>query len=214
MRPRRKPRRGRPRDLKLHQRRREEILCKASEIFAELGYQETDVQFIADPLAISKGTIYRYFPSKKKLFLAAVERGVRCLDEAIKAAMEQEEDALARISAATRAYLEFFEKYPQLAELFIQERAVFRGRHRPIYFVVKDEARVSCRAMCAELIESGRLRPMAVDRVMSVMGNLMYGTMFTNYLSGRRKPSEQQAQEILDVVFHGILSENEKKRQL
>ena len=51
---------------------------------------------------------------------------------------------------------------------------------------------------------------MPVERITDVIGDLVYGTMFTNYFTGPRKPPEAQAQDILDVVFHGILSESER----
>jgi AcrR family transcriptional regulator len=210
---RKKLRRGRPKDADLKLRRCEEILCRASQVFAQFGYQNTDVQLIADPLGVSKGTIYRYFPTKEKLFLAAVERGVSQLDEHVAAARSRESEPLQQIGAMIRAYLEFFEKHPLLAELFIQERAEFRSRRKSIYFEKKEEAQESCRAMVKELIGAGRLRNIPVERVTGVMGDLLYGTMFTNFLTGRRRSFDQQAADILDVMFNGILSEGERKTQ-
>src|SRR4051812_18845476 len=86
--------RGRPPDEALQERRREQILDQAEAVFAKHGYPNTDVQFVADPLAISKGTIYRYFPSKERLFLAAVERGVRQLKAYIDRAVAGVADPL------------------------------------------------------------------------------------------------------------------------
>src|SRR3954449_3484021 len=97
----RKNARGRPRDEALQERRREQILEKATAVFAKHGFPNTDVQFVADPLGISKGTVYRYFPSKEQLFLAAVERGVRNLDGWIQSAIEWVSDPLDRMTAAT-----------------------------------------------------------------------------------------------------------------
>ena len=202
--------RGRPKDEALHCRRCEEILCQAIKVFARLGYRNTDVQLIADPLKIAKGTIYRYFPSKEKLFLAAVERGVRQLDEHIHAAVDREADPLRKMVAAVRAYLEFFDSHPELAELFVQERSEFRDQHKPIYFQVGEENDAMWRAMIQGLIDSGRLRRMPAERVKRVMGGVLYGTMFTNYLANRRIPAEQQAQDIVDVVFSGLLGEKER----
>src|SRR3954447_22999747 len=93
--------RGRPKDLSLQDRRREQILDKATRVFAKHGFPNTDVQFIADPLGISKGTVYRYFPSKEQLFLAAVERGVRHLEEHMNRVIEAEADLVERMAAAT-----------------------------------------------------------------------------------------------------------------
>src|SRR3954453_15176535 len=133
LRPRRNGR-GRPRDEALHERRREQILEKATRVFAEHGFPNTDVQFIADPLGISKGTVYRYFPSKERLFLAAVERGVRQLDEVMVAEIQAAGDPLDPLAAATRASLRFFQENPALVELSIQERAEFREQRKPVYF--------------------------------------------------------------------------------
>jgi len=46
-----------------------------------------------------------------------------------------------------------------------------------------------------------------VERISDVVSNLVYGTMCTNDFTGQRKSSEEQSQEILNVVFLVILSE-------
>ena len=60
---------GRPKDEGLAARRCKEILDVAARLFAARGYQNTDVQVVADELGVGKGTVYRYFPSKRELFL-------------------------------------------------------------------------------------------------------------------------------------------------
>jgi len=48
---------------------------------------------------------------------------------------------------------------------------------------------------------------MPVERVMDVLADVLYGTILTNHFSGRRKPFESQAQDVLDVFFNGVLTE-------
>ena len=86
---------GRPPDAELQERRRAEILDTATAVFAENGFAAADVQEIADKTGVGKGTIYRYFPSKEELFLAAVDHGMRNLKLAV--------DAAAAVAAATAA---------------------------------------------------------------------------------------------------------------
>src|SRR5213082_375345 len=57
--------------------RREEILDAATELFAEHGFSDAVTQLLADKLGVGKGTIYRHFPSKRALFLAAADRVMR-----------------------------------------------------------------------------------------------------------------------------------------
>ena len=69
------------------------------------------------------------------------------------------------------------------------------------------------KAMLEGLIADGRLRPdIPVERVMTVIGDLVYGTVITNHFAGRRKPFGEQAADIIDVVFNGILTDGERRR--
>lgn len=205
---------GRPKDQGLQERRREQILDRATEQFAEHGFPGTDVQWVADGLGLSKGTVYRYFPSKEELFLAAVLRGVGQLCDHIHAAADGEADPFGRMALSVRAYLQFFKSHPQLVELLIQERAEFKSGRKSTYFEHRDARRGPWRETIAGLIAAGRVRPMPVERVIDVLGDVLSGTMFTNHMAGRKKPYEAQAQDILDVVFNGILSEPERARRL
>lgn len=168
---------------------------------------------VAEASGISKGLVYRYFPNKEQLFLAAVERGVDQLEGRMDEVLDQPLDLLDKMEAATIAYLQFFEDHPDLVELFVHERAEFRDRHQPIYFErgCKNEGR--WRADLLQLMSDGRVRRVSPDRIMNVMGDLVYGTVFANYFSGRERSSEQQAREMIDVVFNGILTDSERRKR-
>jgi len=189
--------------------RRQKIVGAASRLFAQLGYSECDMDRVAARLRIAKGTIYLYFPSKEKLFLACVDWGMSQLQLSVRAAEESTEDPFERIARAIRAYLTFFAEHPQHVELLIQERAIFKNRKRPTYFEYRDSARVHWHAFYSSLIEQGRLRPdIQVDALLDTIGNLVYGTMFTNHFLGKRSVDEQQV-NMLDIVFRGILSDRD-----
>jgi hypothetical protein len=67
--------------------------------------------------------------------------------------------------------------------------------------------------MLEGLIADGRLRAdVPVERVMTVIGDLVYGTIITNHFAGRHRPFGEQAADIIDVVFNGILTEGERQR--
>lgn len=205
--------RGRPRDPALAERRRDEILDAAAKLFADRGYAATDLQAVADALGVGKGTLYRYFPSKERLFLAAVDRGMRRLRESVDAARATVGDPLEQIVEAMNAYLGFFDRHPELAELLIQERAVFRDRKKPTYFEHREANVGRWRDLFAGLMADGRIRDMSVEQIINVFSNLGYGTMFTNFFAGRQKSLPIQAREIVDVVFHGILTNGERLRR-
>jgi AcrR family transcriptional regulator len=193
--------------------RREQILEIAAKLFAEHGYANADTQLLAEKLGVGKGTIYRYFPSKEEVFFAAADRAMRLLHERVDTSVRGIEDPLDRIATAIHAYLAFFADHPEFVELLMQERAQFKDRSKPTYFQHR-EARVHhWRELYRTLIAEGRVRDMPVERITDVMSDLVYGTMFTNYFTGQRKPFDAQARDILDVVFHGILSDAERQKR-
>lgn len=207
---------GRPPDEALRERRQEEILDAAAEIFAQHGYLTTDVQQVADALEVGKGTIYRYYPSKEQLFLAAADRGMQRLKETVDRSGEGVTDPLDRIEKAIIAYLAFFRENPHHVELLIQERAAFRDRKKPTYFqdyVNRESARGPWKNLLRGLITAGRLREMNVDRLLDVLSDMVYGTMFTHYITGQHKTLAEQAQDILEVCFFGILSDRERQQR-
>jgi len=203
----------RPVDQALGERRRQQILETAAKLFAKHGYAAADTQLLAEELGVGKGTIYRYFSSKEEVFLAAADRGMRMLCDQVDASVQEIEDPLHRIAVAIRSYLAFFSEHPEFVELLMQERAQFKDRKKPTFFVHREARVEQWRAHYRRLIAEGRVRDMPVERITDVMSDLVYGTMFTNYFTGQRKPFEAQAQDILDVVFHGILSDAERRCQ-
>jgi AcrR family transcriptional regulator len=192
--------------------RREEILEAATRLFAERGFSQADTQALAEALQVGKGTLYRYFPSKRELFLAAVDRVLERLGVCTETAVKGVTDPFERIVRAIRAYLGFFDEHPEFVELLIQERALFKDNATPRYFAYRHQNVERWRQLYRALIAEGRVRDMPVERITDVVSNLIYGTMIANYFAGRNRSAEEQAQDILDVVLRGILSEAERDR--
>ena len=192
--------------------RREEILTHAARLFAERGYSETDTTLLAETVGVGKGTIYRYFRSKRELFLAAADRVMRMLRESVDEKIAPINDPMERITIAIRAFLAFFDEHPAFVELLMQERAHFKDRTRPTFMEHREVNIARWSAIYRELIAAGRIRDMPVERITEVVGNLLYGTIFTNYFSGQTKPVETQAQDVIDVLFRGIATPAELER--
>jgi len=206
----RKP--GRPADDAVRIRREEEILDAAATLFAQRGFSDANTQVLAEMLQVGKGTIYRYFPTKRDLFLAAVDRAMHRAKAEIDRHLEGIEDPLERLAAATSAYLAFFGEHPEHVELIMQERAQFKDRKKPTYFMHQDAHVEPWRDSFRSLIAAGRVRNIPVERITDVLSDLLYGAMFTNYFIGRRRPPEDQAADLMDIAFCGILSESERSQ--
>ena len=198
---------GRPKDPDLEARRKAQILDTAARVFAAFGFANTQVQTIANHLGVGNGTVYRYFPTKEQLFLSAVERGLNELKAEMDAVLAQPLTGVELIRQPIRTYLGFFHRRPEMAELFIQERAAFPHHHRPLYFA-EQGGEIECKhaVFFRRLVESGVIRPIPQERFFAVIGDLLYGTILTNLLTNRPSDPEAQAEDVFDVILHGLLS--------
>jgi AcrR family transcriptional regulator len=169
-------------------------------------------QALVERLGVGKGTLYRHFPSKRALFLAATDRVMRKLQENVTRNVAGIEDGLVRIERGVTTFLQFFADHPSFVELLIQERAYFKDRKRPTYFEHREVNIQRWKQLYRDLMAAGRLREMPVERIATVISNVLYGIMVTNFFNGQPAPADVQAREILDIIFRGILTEPERRR--
>lgn len=191
--------------------KRQAIVTAATSLFAELGYADCEMERVAAELKVAKGTLYLYFPSKEELFYACVDDGMSQLQLAVHQAVADQTDGLDRIRRGIYAYLKFFDEHPALIELFIQERARFKDRKRPTYFEHRDANRGPWRELYKSLIAAGQLRgDLPVERLLDTVGNLVYGTMFTNHFLNRTVPLTDQYEALVEILLRGILSDAQR----
>jgi AcrR family transcriptional regulator len=199
---------GRPVDRSLPQRRREEILAAATTFFARHGYQNADIEVLAEEIGVGKGTINRYFPTKDKLFRSALQRGLEALYAAIEAQKQQHsgrmDDGLDAICVAVIAYFTYFDQHPEIIELIVLERAEFKGRGKPTYFTHRDKYLGPWQQRLRTLMAKGVIRTMDVDAITSCLGMLMYGALVTHPFISGKGGLAAQARGVLDVVLGGI----------
>ncbi len=193
--------------------RQEEILEMATQLFADQGFSDAITQVLADRLQIGKGTLYRHFPSKRALFLAATDRVMRLLQEEVDVRVSGIGDGLERVERGIATFLKFFAEHPSFVELLIQERAYFKDRKRPTYFEHRDINIERWRRLYRDMIGQGRIRDIPVEQITNVVSNVLYGIMVTNFFNGETKPPDVQAKEIVDVIFLGILTQEERQRR-
>jgi len=86
------------------EQRREQILACSIEVLAKSNYQKTRVADIADLVGISEAAIYKYFPSKKHLFLAVLEYMSDRLIASLSAVVDAEIDTIEALRKAAAAF--------------------------------------------------------------------------------------------------------------
>jgi AcrR family transcriptional regulator len=204
--------RGRPVNPQLHAQRRQEILEVAIRLFGQQGYAATDTQQLADALGVGKGTIYRYFRSKRELFYAALRHVTDKLDEEIRSSIAEVTDPLQVSFRAIAAYLRFFQAHPSAVQLLLQELAHFRQEGLPVYFQYRQQNYSRWISHVQGLIAAKTMRPLPAETVVEILGDSLFGIMLANHLNNRERPPEIQAHEVMDVFYNGLLTEEGRRR--
>jgi AcrR family transcriptional regulator len=62
------------------ERTRQQILQTAQRLFAELGYDATSLQMIADEMGLTKAAVYYHFRAKSEILQAAMQPGIERLE--------------------------------------------------------------------------------------------------------------------------------------
>jgi AcrR family transcriptional regulator len=159
------------------------VLGHAIEVFAAQGFRRADVQVIADNAAVGKGTVYRYFGSKEDLFWAATYRVLEHLRESLHKATGVAQRPLEALRAAGVAYAEFFLAHPSYLEIFVQNRAEFRGSIPDSHREFHEQMIVTFQRIVEAGIAAGEIRPVDPRKTIISLGSLFYGTvMFGCYV--------------------------------
>lgn len=89
--------------------RREQLLAAAFDLFVSKTYDEVGIEDVARAAGASKGLLYHYFPTKKELYRAAVQRGADLLLE--RTFMPPEVPPLERLERGLAAYFDYVEEH-------------------------------------------------------------------------------------------------------
>jgi AcrR family transcriptional regulator len=183
--------------------KRQAILDRAVEVFADSGYRGADVQLIADRAGVGKGTVYRYFQSKEELFWAATFEVMLRLEEYLFISMEGVAGTCAKIRAVAIAYTRFFESNPQFLEVFIQERAEFRGTGPESHREHHQNMIHRFEEILQQGVDAGELRPIDTYRTTNSLGSLLYGIVV---LGSHLTPISgvEMAEHAVDIFLRGI----------
>jgi AcrR family transcriptional regulator len=196
--------------------KRAEILAAAAEEFARRDFHEVLMDDVAAHAGVGKGTLYRYFPTKEELFVAAVLVGLKDFHDRFLLIFEEDApleeilaDAVTRMLAYFRGRSEFFallQRYEH--RLPAAEAESWRERRATAVNAVA--------AALAREVRSGDLR--SVDTTLCAELFLgMARTALQSSLADERDP-ERVARQIVGVFLDGVrrtsASESEERAML
>jgi AcrR family transcriptional regulator len=180
------------------------ILDQAIITFAQEGFRRADVQVIADQAGVGKGTVYRYFGNKEDLFWAGTLAVTKRLEQHLVDRIQGIRGPLEKLRASGRAYAEFFQANPEYLEIFVQERAEFRGSAPPSHIEYHEKLIGRLAGILEEGIASGEIRPVDVRRTIIALGGVLYGSVVHACYAVLGGTLTEAAEYALDIFLEGI----------
>jgi len=185
------------------ERRRNQILNAAAEVFAERGYECARVHSVARKAGVADGTVYTYFASKRELLVGLLERLHRADSEKIRLGT--------RLPTDLRGFLEIYfrQRLQRLGEnrdllrvvwsqLFVD--AGLRARYRREVLAPMLENSL---AMFARQVAARQVGALPADTVVRAVAALVSGTMLMAVLE-ERPPSPELPQQLATLVVSGL----------
>lgn len=100
------------------EQRKKQILESAIQVFARSTYHGATTKAIAEEAGVTEALIYRYFGSKRKLFIEAIDLTSNRLVEGLEAILEEHrEDPMSAISECFEFYVQLLETNEELAKM-------------------------------------------------------------------------------------------------
>ena len=94
------------------ERRKNEIIDAAENVFFKNGFNNATVESVADEAEYSKATLYLYFSSKEELYFAVCQRAEEKLYKEVDKAIAKVEGTFKKIKAFLNAFVTFQQKHP------------------------------------------------------------------------------------------------------
>jgi AcrR family transcriptional regulator len=104
--------------FKIADDKRERLLREAARLFAERGFNQTDMAQLASRAGVAKGSIYNYFENKEDLYLYVCRDGMRRSREAIYGRMDPGWNVYRQIEHIFRQGALFVRSHPEYLILY------------------------------------------------------------------------------------------------
>ena len=192
-------------DEQMREATRRRIMREAASEFARLGFDQANINVIAEQSGIGKGTIYLYFESKRDLFLSMLRSIAQEQLAAIRVAIAAEGTIRQRLERLFRAF----------AHLAAEESDSFNVYMSALYGVnraFQSEATGLLRdyvAVIALLLEQGQARGEIQSHNVEATALMVLSLTESYVLSARvlgqsEQAIAQQARHCADLILQGI----------
>lgn len=190
------------------ERREEDIIQAAFDLFAEHGIESVTIDMIAEQAEVGKGTIYKHFSSKNDIFAVLTIRQGQELIEALSSASE-DDPIIVQIKHTMRVFWDMQTKdirkyavYRKCDQLLLMEDM---APEVLVQFEKQNNMKAAyIRALIQRAVDEQIFKNASVDNLAAAIVGLFSG-VFDTILAGEVQPSEELYEIVENMVFKGFM---------
>lgn len=189
--------------------RKEQILEAARRVFAEQGFHATRMSDIAQAAEVSQGTLYHYFRSKDKLFMALLSTWAKRLEDVVKGLPDIPLSATDKMWMMDQVALDFLEANEELLPVMLEfwayalRNAEAAASFRSLFQTMQQ----SCTEIINEGIASGEFKPIDVKVISALPLVVLDGVILLSLVVGKDLVEPGQViKKTQQLVFDGLLA--------
>jgi AcrR family transcriptional regulator len=198
---------GKRRSPEAIRQRKQRVLNAAVQEFAEKGYAAADMDHIAEAAKVGKGTIYRYYTNKERLFQAVADEAIGRLRDFVFSALQSAsaKPPIEQLKMTGKAFLAFFDENRLLLEIFLHERSQFRGMIQSEYLRAYSENIEVFEDLMGHCMAQGIVKHMEPRALLDTIGDMLVGLVYMWGVRREKEPLAQKWSLVEETIFRGIL---------
>ncbi len=184
---------------------REQIVLTASNIFSKYGFRKATMDEIAQSMGKGKSSIYYYFNSKEEIYEAVIEREAEMLRREVIKSISNSGDPKDKLKIYVMTRMKTFRRVSNFYGAIRTEvvsHLDFIDKIRKKY----DREEIH---LLKDILEEGVIkntfRIKNVELTAIAVVTALRGLEIPLFWSNKRKNTEEQTEELLNVLFYGIM---------
>lgn len=189
------------------ERREQEILQTAADVFFRKGFHATSLEDIARVIGIRKSSLYYYFQTKDELLFRIVQQGLQSMTDQLRVICQSECPPAEKLRKAVENHINAYDtQYSALCVNLREERSI-APQYRKDYMAIRDTYEALFRGVISEGVATGVFRtcdPAIMTR--AILGMVNWLAIW--YHPGGRLTASSLSSQFTEFILKGLQKAN------
>ncbi len=190
-------------------KRKNEILTAAANLFAQKGYERTTIKDVTGAIGLNQGIFYYYFPDKQTLLYSAMDSGLQSILPKARQIAKMKTSPVAKLELLIKTHLAPFIINKAVPTIATNEMRNLSAKMRKKYLAVRDAYEAIFREVINAGIAAGQFREVDVPLMSAFILGLLNSVIPWYRSDGRYSPDEIAVQ-LVDFILPALKKEERR----